>query len=162
MFCFFDCKACGIIMESKLTLLTPRQANKSKARCWGKEYDFTWRAGRPRSVNFFLSVAIHRWTGPEQKQKGRVTWGRPLCMDSILLVNKSRGSKGSKIQHGVRFILPYNSPLSVSIPKSYGKRGDEHSNCSISCIFWGMSIISASVSNVEICLLLFFVKCLHV
>ena len=81
-------------------------------------------------------------------------------MDSILLVNKSTGSKGSKIQHGVRFILPYNSPLSVSIPKSYGKRGDEHSNCSISCIFWGMSIISASVSNVEICLLLLFGKCL--
>ena len=30
MFCFFDCKACGIVMESKLTLLAARQANEPK------------------------------------------------------------------------------------------------------------------------------------
>ena len=60
------------------------------------------------------------------------------------------------------FVLPCNnSPLSVSIPQSYGKRGDDCSNCSISCIFWGVPTIGASVPNVEICLLLLlFGKCL--
>ena len=59
------------------------------------------------------------------------------------------------------FVLPCNnSPLSVSIPQSYGKRGDDCSNYSISYIFGGVSTIGASVLNVEICLLLFFGKCL--
>ena len=60
------------------------------------------------------------------------------------------------------FVLPCNnSPLSVSIPQSYGKGGDDYSNCSISCIFWGVSTIGASVLNVEVCLLLLlFGNCL--
>ena len=58
-------------------------------------------------------------------------------------------------------VLPCkNSPVSASIPQSYGKRGDECSNCSTSCIFWGVPTTGASVLNVEICLLLFFGKSL--
>ena len=60
------------------------------------------------------------------------------------------------------FVLPCNnSPQSVSIPQFYGKGGDDHPNCFISCIFWGVSTIGTSVSNAEICLpLFFFGKCL--
>ena len=36
------------VTESKLTLLATRQANESEMRCWGKEYDFIWKAGRLR------------------------------------------------------------------------------------------------------------------
>ena len=41
MFWFFDCKACGIITKSKLTLFAAQQVNKSEVRCRGMEYDFT-------------------------------------------------------------------------------------------------------------------------
>ena len=59
------------------------------------------------------------------------------------------------------FVLPCNnSPVSVSIPQSYGKRGDDCSNCSTSCILWGVPTTGASILNVEICLLLFFGKSL--
>ena len=58
-------------------------------------------------------------------------------------------------------VLPCNnSPVSASIPQSYGKMGDECSNCSTSCIFWGVLTTGASVLNVQICLLLFFGKSL--
>ena len=49
------------------------------------------------------------------------------------------------------FVLPCNnSPLSVSIPQSYGIRGDDCSNYSISYIFGGVSTIGASVLNVDL------------
>lgn len=32
----------------KLTLLSPRQANGSETRCWGKECNYLWKACRPR------------------------------------------------------------------------------------------------------------------
>ena len=54
-------------------------------------------------------------------------------------------------------LLPcYDSPLSMSIPQSCGKRSDNCSKCSIRWIFLGASAISASVPNVEICLLFLF------
>ena len=47
-------------------------------------------------VSFFLSVVVHRWTeswtkagGLTYRQRGRVTWGRPLGINSILWVNNS-------------------------------------------------------------------------
>ena len=59
------------------------------------------------------------------------------------------------------FVLPCNnSPVSASIPQSYGKKGDEYSNCSTSCTFWGMPTTGASVLNVQIFLLLFLRKSL--
>ena len=47
-----------------------------------------------RCVTFSLPVAIHKWTGPGQRQRGGVSWGRPLCMDSIPVANRPTGSKG--------------------------------------------------------------------
>ena len=47
-----------------------------------------------RCVAFSLPVAIHRWTGPKQSQRGRVSWSRPLRMDSIPVANEPTGSKG--------------------------------------------------------------------
>ena len=60
------------------------------------------------------------------------------------------------------FVLPCNnSPVSVSIPQSYWQKGYDYSNCSTSCIFWGVSTTGARIPNVDICLLLlFFGKCL--
>ena len=59
------------------------------------------------------------------------------------------------------FALPCNnSPLSVSIPQSYGKWEPDCSNCSTSCIFWGVPTTGASFLHVEIYLLLLFGKCL--
>ena len=72
-----------------------------------------WPVSGRGCVDFFLPVAIHRWTGSQTKafwfnlqgshrvghdwsdlavrQRGRVPWGRLLCMDSILSVNRSKG-----------------------------------------------------------------------
>ena len=59
------------------------------------------------------------------------------------------------------FVLPCNnSPLSVSIPQSYGKWEPDCSNCSTSCIVWGVPTTGASFLNVEIYLLWLFGKCL--
>ena len=56
-------------------------------------------------------------------------------------------------------VLPCNnSPVTVSVPQSYGKRGDECSNCFTSCTFWEAPTTGSSVLNAEICLLLFFGK----
>ena len=59
----------------------------------------------------------------------------------------------------------YNSPLSMSIPQSCGKRGDDRSNCFLLClvkwIFLGMSAISASVPNVASFVPLWKVSTLH-
>ena len=60
------------------------------------------------------------------------------------------------------FVLPCNnSPVSVSIPQSYGKKSDNCFHCSMSCIFWGVSTTCASVPNVEIRLLLLFFESLY-
>ena len=59
------------------------------------------------------------------------------------------------------FVLHCTSfALSVSIPQSYGKWEPDCSNCSTSCIFWGVPTTGASFLNVEIYLLLLFGKCL--
>ena len=48
------------------------------------------------------------------------------------------------------FVLPCNnSPVSVSIPQSYGKRDDDCSNFSMSYIFWGVPTTGASVPKVS-------------
>ena len=70
------------------------------------KYHLEWPALGRGCVNFCFLVAIHR-TGsrcfPEQRhfgltfrQRRRVPWGRPLCIDSILFVNKSSGKQRLK------------------------------------------------------------------
>ena len=54
--------------------------------------------------------------------------------------------------------FPVTIPHSQCPFHNHGKRGDECSNCSTSCIFWGGPATGDSVLNVESCLLLFFGK----
>ena len=66
--------------------------------------------------------------------------------------NKSNEKQRSRSNMESELVLPcYNFPLSVSIPQSCGKRGDNYSNCFVRWIFLGGSTIGASVPNVEIC-----------
>ena len=110
------------------------------------QVDMSWTEAEGRG---FLKQAIMYGQYPCSKQEAKIKITYNL-------------KKKIFFEHGVRFCSsPCNSPVSVSIPQSYGKSGEDCSNCSISCIFWGMSTIGSSVLNVEICLLLLlFGKCL--
>ena len=87
------------------------EAPKDHKSC---KYLLEWPASGRKCVNFLRPVAIHSWTGSWTKApwfniqaEGQGLWCRTLCMDGILLVNKSTGEyrlkQRKQTQHGVRF-----------------------------------------------------------